>query len=81
MPVCHGYSCRDWAPCSGPISQGERCEFYLCVFSLLAGAILPLQAALNAGLAGRTTGSLFSTFINFSSGIIAIAAALVVLRV
>lgn len=50
-------------------------------FSVLAGAILPLQAALNAGLAGRTTGPLFSTFINFSSGIIAIILALIIFRV
>lgn len=51
------------------------------LFSLLAGAILPLQAALNAGLAARTTGPLFSTFINFSSGLAAIIVALIVFRV
>ncbi|MEQ9112333.1 MAG: DMT family transporter [Rhodospirillaceae bacterium] len=50
-------------------------------FSVLAGAILPLQAALNSGLAGRTTGPLFSTFINFSSGLVAIILALIVFRV
>ncbi|MEQ8735862.1 MAG: DMT family transporter [Rhodospirillaceae bacterium] len=53
----------------------------MCFFSLLAGAILPLQAALHSGLAGRTTGPLFSTFINFSSDLVAIILALIVFRV
>lgn len=55
--------------------------YFYIGFSFLAGAILPLQAALNSGLASRTTGPLFSTFINFSTGIVAIAAALAILRV
>ncbi len=51
------------------------------VLSLLSGAILPLQAALNAGLAARTTGPLFSTAVNFTTGLIVLVIALVVMRV
>lgn len=51
------------------------------VLSLLSGAILPLQAALNAGLAARTTGPLFSTAINFTTGLIVLVIALFVMRV
>lgn len=51
------------------------------VLSLLCGAILPLQAALNAGLAARTTGPLFSTVVNFTTGLIVLVIALVVMRV
>jgi len=51
------------------------------VLSLLAGAILPLQAALNAGLASQTTGPLFTTVMNFALALMFLVIALVVMRV
>lgn len=53
---------------------------FFVVLCILAGAILPLQAALNVGLASQTTGPLFSTLMNFISGIVVITTVFLAFR-
>jgi bacterial/archaeal transporter family-2 protein len=51
---------------------------FLCV---LAGGLLPLQAAMNATVGAQTSGPIMATAVNFGVGLTGLAIALAVLRV
>jgi transporter family-2 protein len=51
---------------------------FVCI---LAGGLLPLQAAMNAAIGAQTSGALFATASNFASGLLVLAVMLTVLRV
>jgi transporter family-2 protein len=51
---------------------------FVCI---LAGGLLPLQAAMNAAIGAQTSGALFATASNFVSGLVVLAVMLIALRV
>jgi transporter family-2 protein len=50
---------------------------FVCV---LAGGLLPLQAAMNAAIGAQTSGPIFATAVNFGVGLVALAITLTALR-
>jgi len=52
----------------------------LVMMCVLAGGLLPLQAAMNADVAARTSGPLFASGVNFAVGLVALGLVLAALR-
>ncbi len=50
---------------------------FVCV---LAGGLLPLQAAMNASIGAQTSGPIFATGVNFGVGLVALVVAMTALR-
>ncbi len=55
-------------------------QLALMAMCILAGGVLPLQAAMNAAIGMRTAGPLFAVGVNFASGTIVMACVLMALR-
>lgn len=51
---------------------------FLCI---LAGGVLPIQAAMNATVGAQTSGPIFATAVNFGVGLVALGLTIVALRV